>query len=180
VLSISGRLSRTGAILAAAVIAGGLGYLYRTTPPPAMPRRPLRIGFEHNPPVQIRGDTGFTGLAVDTVKEAAKRAGIALRIGGDRHQFGRSVQKRAGGSLATDGRRGRSPETRAHHGLMAAQQSRHDSARRRQRTGAGVYRLHRVVQDAAPRSPPPGTVSLSACGRNPGRLNACPTCAANC
>ena len=42
------------------------------------PRRPLRIGFESNPPVQIRTDNGFSGLGVETVNEAAKRAGIKL------------------------------------------------------------------------------------------------------
>jgi ABC-type amino acid transport substrate-binding protein len=41
-------------------------------------RRPLRIGFEENPPVQIRTAEGFSGLSVETVNEAAKRAGIQL------------------------------------------------------------------------------------------------------
>jgi PAS domain S-box-containing protein len=42
------------------------------------PQRPLRIGFENNPPVQIRTPGGFSGLSVETVNEAAKRAGIQL------------------------------------------------------------------------------------------------------
>jgi PAS domain S-box-containing protein len=51
---------------------------YFATRLPPIPRRPLRIGFESNPPVQIRTENGFSGLAVDTVNEAAKRAGIKL------------------------------------------------------------------------------------------------------
>jgi PAS domain S-box-containing protein len=39
---------------------------------------PLRIGFESNPPVQIRTENEFSGLGVETVSEAAKRAGIKL------------------------------------------------------------------------------------------------------
>jgi PAS domain S-box-containing protein len=38
----------------------------------------LRIGFESNPPVQIRTANGFSGLAVEIVSDAAKRAGIQL------------------------------------------------------------------------------------------------------
>jgi PAS domain S-box-containing protein len=45
---------------------------------PPVPQHPLRIGFESNPPVQILTDSGFSGLGVDTVNEAAKRAGIEL------------------------------------------------------------------------------------------------------
>ena len=51
---------------------------YFSTHPPPVPQRTLRIGFESNPPVQIRTENGFSGLAVDTVNEAAKRAGIKL------------------------------------------------------------------------------------------------------
>jgi PAS domain S-box-containing protein len=43
------------------------------------PARPLRIGFENNPPVQIRTSNGFSGLSVETVSQAAKRAGIELQ-----------------------------------------------------------------------------------------------------
>jgi len=46
---------------------------------PPIPHRPLRIGVEHNPPVQIRTATGFAGLAVETVNEAARRAGVQLQ-----------------------------------------------------------------------------------------------------
>ena len=45
---------------------------------PSIPTRPLRIGFENNPPVQIRTATGFSGLSVEIVSDAAKRAGIKL------------------------------------------------------------------------------------------------------
>ena len=43
-----------------------------------LPNRPLRIGFENNPPVQIRTATGFSGLSVEIVSDAARRAGIEL------------------------------------------------------------------------------------------------------
>ena len=51
--------------------------LCNTSPP--IPKRPLRIGFESNPPVQIKTANGFAGLAVETVSEAARRAGIRLQ-----------------------------------------------------------------------------------------------------
>jgi PAS domain S-box-containing protein len=56
-----------------------LALWYFTTRLPAIPQRPLRIGFEQNPPVQIRTDNGFSGLAVETVNEAAKRSGVRLQ-----------------------------------------------------------------------------------------------------
>ncbi len=44
-----------------------------------MPRRPLRIGFEHNPPYQLRRPDGSpTGLVVDVVAEAARRVRLEL------------------------------------------------------------------------------------------------------
>jgi two-component system, cell cycle sensor histidine kinase and response regulator CckA len=43
-------------------------------PEPSSPNR-----FRANPPVQIRTDSGFSGLAVETVNEAAKRAGVRLQ-----------------------------------------------------------------------------------------------------
>src|SRR6476660_4041554 len=46
---------------------------------PPVPHRPLFIGFEPNPPMQIRTATGFAGLAVETINEAAKRAGVQLK-----------------------------------------------------------------------------------------------------
>jgi PAS domain S-box-containing protein len=55
-----------------------------------VPNRVLRIGFEHNPPYQVRQTAGSpTGLVVDAVREAAHRAGIPLewtetRLGPDR------------------------------------------------------------------------------------------------
>lgn len=45
----------------------------------AAPQRPLRIGFENNPPVQMRTSSGFSGLSVEIVSEAARRAGIQLQ-----------------------------------------------------------------------------------------------------
>jgi two-component system, cell cycle sensor histidine kinase and response regulator CckA len=46
--------------------------------PPPVTQRTLRIGFEQNPPVQIKTDGGFTGLAVEIINEAAKRGGVSL------------------------------------------------------------------------------------------------------
>jgi PAS domain S-box-containing protein len=71
-------------ILASAIVgtAGALALFalwHFGTPAPGFPRHPLRIGFESNPPVQIRSDVGFSGLSVEIVNEAAKRAGIPLQ-----------------------------------------------------------------------------------------------------
>ena len=68
----------TVGILAACVIAGVLALWYFNAAVPQAPQRPLRIGFEQNPPVQIRTSNGFSGLSVETVSEAASRAGIKL------------------------------------------------------------------------------------------------------
>ena len=72
------RLVRWSAVAVAAIaVALGLWYIVIRVPP--IPRRPLRIGFEPNPPVQILTDAGYTGLAVESVNEAAKRAGVTLQ-----------------------------------------------------------------------------------------------------
>ncbi len=68
----------TAALLLASGIAAVLAGIYIETRLPAVPPRVLRIGFESNPPVQIRTENGFSGLAVEAVSEAAKRAGIQL------------------------------------------------------------------------------------------------------
>src|SRR5262249_37757516 len=39
----------------------------------------LRIGFEQNPPLQLHTADGLAGLGVETVSEAAKRAGLRLQ-----------------------------------------------------------------------------------------------------
>ena len=67
------------AVLVTAASTGLLAYLYHYERVPPVPRRPLRIGFESNPPVQIKTAYGFSGLAVDAVREAAGRAGIDLQ-----------------------------------------------------------------------------------------------------
>lgn len=41
-------------------------------------RGPLRIGFEHNPPFQVRKENALGGLAVEIINEAAKRSGLKL------------------------------------------------------------------------------------------------------
>ena len=58
-------------------MAGVIGLL--VLPAGAGASGPYRIGFENNPPVQVRSETGYSGLAVETVNEAARRAGIALQ-----------------------------------------------------------------------------------------------------
>ena len=77
--SISGRYVRTGAFLIAAVTAGGLAVLYFANRLPPIPQRTLRIGFEQNPPLQYHTADGLAGLGVETVNEAAKRAGLRIR-----------------------------------------------------------------------------------------------------
>jgi two-component system cell cycle sensor histidine kinase/response regulator CckA len=79
VLSISGGQRRTGSILLAAALVGMATYWYIAVHRPSIPRRVLRIGFENVPPVQVRTGSGFAGLAVDIVNEAAKRAGVSLQ-----------------------------------------------------------------------------------------------------
>ena len=73
------RSIRFGWIVSVAGLAGLMvaGYVAVRVRPRA--EGPLRIGFENNPPVQIRTESGFSGLAVETVSEAAKRAGIRLQ-----------------------------------------------------------------------------------------------------
>ena len=79
-LSIPSRPRRAATFLASAgLLIIILGVWYSTTRTPTIPRRTLRIGFESVPPVQIRTDSGFTGLAVEAVNEAAKRAGLSLQ-----------------------------------------------------------------------------------------------------
>ena len=62
--------------MGASVSVTAFWFISTRIPPP--PQRTLRIGFESNPPVQIRTEDGFSGLAVETVNEAAKRARIKL------------------------------------------------------------------------------------------------------
>ena len=73
--SVWGRII---AIVATCGLAGFLALHYFAPPAPAPPRRPLRIGFEENPPFQTRTANGYAGLTVETVREAARRAGIEL------------------------------------------------------------------------------------------------------
>jgi two-component system cell cycle sensor histidine kinase/response regulator CckA len=79
VFSISGRYKRTSAILIAAVLVGGSACLYFANRLPPIPQRTLRIGFEQNPPLQLRTPDGLAGLGVEAVSEAAKRAGLRLQ-----------------------------------------------------------------------------------------------------
>jgi PAS domain S-box-containing protein len=67
------------AIAAAIAILGLVSVWYGDARVQPVPDRPLRIGFENNPPVQVRDENGFSGLAVETVNDAARRAGIQLQ-----------------------------------------------------------------------------------------------------
>ena len=77
-LRISGRWTRAIAIGGAGAIAGLLALWHFHARAPYVPTHPLRIGFENNPPVQIRTASGFSGLSVEIVSDAARRAGIEL------------------------------------------------------------------------------------------------------
>src|SRR5215471_5251897 len=70
VVTISNQLKRWRLALVALGILGALGYWQFATRLPPIPQRPLRIGFEPNPPFQIRTDGGFGGLAIEVVNEA--------------------------------------------------------------------------------------------------------------
>lgn len=66
------------AILIVSGIAGTLAYRIYSTNLPPKPQRPLRIGFEPNPPFQIRTNSAFGGLAIEILNEAARRARVLL------------------------------------------------------------------------------------------------------
>src|SRR5438270_6043772 len=75
---ISGRWTRATVIGGGGAIAVLLAIGHFHARSPSVPTGPLRIGFENNPPVQIRTTAGFSGLSVEIVTDAAKRAGIKL------------------------------------------------------------------------------------------------------
>ena len=66
-------------ILTSVASAAALAFWYFVIHTPPVPRRTLRIGFEQVPPMQIRTESGFAGLSVETVQEAAKRGGVSLQ-----------------------------------------------------------------------------------------------------
>jgi len=70
---------RAALVVVASGLASILTFWYFAIRTPPIPQRTLRIGFEDVPPVQIRTDNGPSGLAVETVNEAAKRAGLSLQ-----------------------------------------------------------------------------------------------------
>ena len=70
---------RTVLVVLSVGLATALAFWYFGIWKTRIPHRTLRIGFEQNPPVQVRTGTGFAGLAVETVNEAARRAGISLQ-----------------------------------------------------------------------------------------------------
>jgi signal transduction histidine kinase len=67
---------RLGLTLAAMGLAGAGLWWWTTVRRPPIPKRTLVIGYEHNPPYQIhRPSDSPTGLVIETVGEAARRAG---------------------------------------------------------------------------------------------------------
>jgi PAS domain S-box-containing protein len=78
-LSISAPYKRAGAILVAIALVGGLTYLYFANRLSPIPQGTLRIGFEQNPPLQYHTPDGLAGVGVETVSEAAKRAGLRIQ-----------------------------------------------------------------------------------------------------
>jgi PAS domain S-box-containing protein len=75
---MSGRWRRAITIGAAGAITGLLAFWQFFARTEYVPTHPLRIGFEANPPLQIRTAGGFSGLSVEIVSDAARRAGIEL------------------------------------------------------------------------------------------------------
>jgi PAS domain S-box-containing protein len=75
----SGAFRRTAIIAASIGLTGVLAYWYFALRTPPIPHRTLRIGYENVPPVQLKTDKGPSGLAIETVNEAARRAGISLQ-----------------------------------------------------------------------------------------------------
>ena len=65
-------------VAALAVLAAG-GMWWASVRRPPIPHRVLRIGFQHNPPYQVReADGSPSGLVIATVAEAARRARLVL------------------------------------------------------------------------------------------------------
>ncbi len=74
------RLHRIGVagLAVAGLATGGVAYWASTRKPP-IPARTLVFGYQHNPPYQVRNlGAPPTGLAAETVAEAARRAGLAF------------------------------------------------------------------------------------------------------
>jgi PAS domain S-box-containing protein len=63
----------------AALVTVAIAFLYFANQLPSIPQRTLRIGFEQNPPLQFHTPDGLAGLGVETVNEAAKRAGVRIQ-----------------------------------------------------------------------------------------------------
>ena len=78
-LSISTRLRRSLLVLLPIGLATSFTFWYFAIRKPPVPPRTLRIGFEQVTPVQVRTESGFAGLAVEIIDEAAKRTGLSLQ-----------------------------------------------------------------------------------------------------
>ena len=71
------RRLATGLVILAAAAAAWAWWAVARRPP--IPKRTLLIGYQHNPPYQVhRPGQPPTGLSVETVAEAARRAGIPI------------------------------------------------------------------------------------------------------
>lgn len=78
-MALGNARQRWAAGLAALLVAMGALVTWRALERPPIPKRPLRIGYQHNPPYQVHRPGQLpTGLSVETVAEAARRAGIRL------------------------------------------------------------------------------------------------------
>jgi two-component system cell cycle sensor histidine kinase/response regulator CckA len=74
-----GGVIRATTIFVLAAAVGGFAYTFLAKRVAPSGTRTYRIGFESNPPFQIRTNRGFDGLAVEIVDQAAKRAGVHLQ-----------------------------------------------------------------------------------------------------
>ena len=74
-----GRIARAGAIVIAAAFVGALDVLVFRESARASPEAPFAHRLRVQPPFQVRTDSGFSGLAVEIVNKAARRAGVTLQ-----------------------------------------------------------------------------------------------------
>ena len=74
-----GGVIRATTIFVLAAAVGSFSYTFLAKRIAPSGTRTYRIGFESNPPFQIRANGGFDGLAVEIVDQAAKRAGLHLQ-----------------------------------------------------------------------------------------------------
>ncbi|MBI3210098.1 MAG: response regulator [Candidatus Solibacter usitatus] len=75
------RVRNSYVLAGCAVLLGTASVAYRAFVDPAPPRRPLRLGVNHNPPYTVKSETGqWEGIALEVVTEAARRRNIPLEL----------------------------------------------------------------------------------------------------